>query len=688
LYFLQPYNPPPYKDEKKADEVFFRLTGADDTFRQTLHKYAAALELASTASGQAKATYLAKAAGTNPPGYLQQLVRWLREHITTAFTVTYQGKSRPLPELIKGKPSVTSGAHANVRDIVNTVGSVCLASHFEDQAKEYPTFSVLITSANRGQAAQDALRWIKGTTKTQQATAVLDALELLDEDRLDPSRSRCANHILGLLKKKGQGQVLNRSELIQNVVGVEYMAPEKYRLEPEWVVVLFAALVYSGDVVLAVPGNNKFDAGNLEALVTTSLEDLLTFKHIERPKEWNLPALRQLFELLGKPPGRAQLVTQGDHDSVQELQTAVEKTVESIVLAQQSVQTGIPFWGRNLLTEQEQKEYRTRLEEAKTFLESLQAYSTPGKLKNFRHDTAAVKAQKINLEIQREIAALQELVTDLGATAGYLSQAEMVLPADHPWTAQVRGGQSEMRKILEDNRTSHHAHRTRIGQTLASAKKDYINAYMALHTKARLGANDDKRKAALLRDKRLEQLKDLATIELMHASQLIDFQDRLPKLQSCFALTEQDLQATPICPHCNFKPPIEGVKISAANVLSAMDAELDQLLAEWTKTLLDNLEDPTTQDNLSLLKPASRKQVEAFLKKRSLPDKLGKDFLNAVQEGLSGLVKVVVKVEDLRAAILAGGSPATLAEMKKRFDDYLGELAKGKDQSKVRVVLE
>jgi len=36
-------------------------------------------------------------------------------------------------------------------------------------------FSVLITGANRVQAAQDALRWLRGATKSQQATAVLDA---------------------------------------------------------------------------------------------------------------------------------------------------------------------------------------------------------------------------------------------------------------------------------------------------------------------------------------------------------------------------------------------------------------------------------------------------------------------------------------------------------------------------------
>lgn len=92
LYFLQPHNPPRYTDEKKADEVFFRLAGADDTFRQALRKYAAALDLASTAS-QSRSTYQSKA-----DGFLRELVRWLQERMTTAVEVTYGGKSRPLLE--------------------------------------------------------------------------------------------------------------------------------------------------------------------------------------------------------------------------------------------------------------------------------------------------------------------------------------------------------------------------------------------------------------------------------------------------------------------------------------------------------------------------------------------------------------------------------------------------------------
>ncbi|MEA2039007.1 MAG: DUF6079 family protein [Thermodesulfobacteriota bacterium] len=43
---------------------------------------------------------------------------------------------------------------------------------------------------------------------------------------------------------------------------------------------------------------------------------------------------------------------------------------------------------------------------------------------------------------------------------------------------------------------------------------------------------------------------------------------------------------------------------------------------------------------------------------------------------------------DLREALLACGSPATPVEMRKRFEEYLDGLTKGKEPGKVRIVLE
>ena len=78
--------------------------------------------------------------------------------------------------------------------------------------------------------------------------------------------------------------------------------------------VVLAALVYSGHLVLAIPVG-KFDAVGLAQLAATSVGELVRFKHVEHPKDWNLPALTALFELLGLAPGMAQLVTQGKDES-------------------------------------------------------------------------------------------------------------------------------------------------------------------------------------------------------------------------------------------------------------------------------------------------------------------------------------------------------------------------------------
>ena len=684
LYFLQPNEPPRFADAKKADEVFFKLTGADDIFRDALRKYAAALDLSATSSGQAKLTYENKA-----NGFLREMVRWLQENLTTAFEVTYQGKAKPPLAWLKGNIAASSGVRANVRDIVNTVGAVCLATHFLDLAPEYPNFSVLITTASRPQAAQDALRAIAGQPRTRQAAAVLDALELLDGDRLDPNRSKYAGYLLETLNRKGFGQVVNRAELVQDIMGVEYLAPSTMRLEPEWLVVLLAALVYSGDIVLAVPGK-KFDATGLSALAALSVDELAQFKHIEKPKEWNLPALKALFELLDIPPGNVQLVTQGTETPLRELLIVAAHVVERLVLSQQQLQTGVQFWGRNLLDDEQTSTLRKRLEETKTFLESLQAYSSTGKLKNFRYSVDEVIAHRAGLQVLREIELLQSLVADLGTTASYLATAEAILPEKHEWVGQLKLTREQvLADIVNPVMRSNANFRQQAGRKLNELKKAYVETYLALHARSRLGLNEDKRKNALIHDERLLKLETLSTIDLMPHQHFTDYLHRLKKeLKSCFALFPQELDASPVCPHCGFRPSVDTVAAPASMQLDALDGELDQMMFEWAHTLLANLEDPTTRSNMELLKPNSRKLIDDFISTYTLPEVLNPDFIHALQEVLSGLVKVPVKSANLRAALLAGGSPATPEEMKKRFDDYLDELTRGNEPGKVRIVLE
>ena len=692
LYFIQPHEPPRFQDERKPDEVFLHLIGADDRFREALRGYAAALDLASTSSGHAKATYASKATG-----FLRNLVAWLREHMGSAFEVGHQGDRKPLLEWAKGSKGghslreisgISPSERINFRDLVNAVAGICLEGHFAEQAPDYPCFSVLVMSDSRAQAAQDALRWIAGGAKTRQGTAILDSLGLLDGDRLDPGRSKYATHILDRVHKKGHGQVVNRGELIQERLGVEYLAAETLRLEPEWAAVLLAALVHSGDLVLAFPGR-KFDAGDLPALAALPLDELVRFRHVERPKDWNLPAIKALFELLGLTPGLGVLVTQGKDEPIQELQKAVTQVVGRLAMAHQAVRTGLPFWGRNLIDAEEAGGLGSGLERTKSFLESLQAYTSPGRLKNFRHDAAEVSGHAAGLEALAEVEALQGLVSEFGAVAAYLTAAESVLPSSHEWVGEVAGARNEVLAALaRSDRRDAMSLRRRSLHKLGDLKERFAGVYLDLHAKARLGVNEDQRKSALMRDDRLGRLRTLSVIDLMPVRQMTDFLERLADLRSCFTLTRDEFEATPVCPHCGFRPALERDAPPAGRALSLLDDDLDRLLADWTRTLLANLDDPAARENLSLLQPERAKRVNAFISEGKLPDPLEPEFVEALQEVLSGLVKVVVTAEDLKAALLAGGSPASPAEMKARFEGYLDGLAKGEEPAKVRVVLE
>ena len=686
IYFIQPFEPPRFRDDTKGDEVFFRLKGLDEAIKRHLSFYAAAQDLASTASGGAKTVYLDKAKDA-----LRDMSKWLQEKQMTAYEVTYQGKSKTLQEWTKGvslrdKARLGPDERINFRDVVNVISGLALNNQFAEVAPEYPTFSALVTEANRKQLIGNALRALAGGNRTKDAVVILDGLEMLDGDRIDPTQSRYAQEVLARLKSKGHGQVLNRAELVNGDAEVEYFAPIKFRLEPDLMVAVLGGLVYSGDIVLAITGD-KIDSGKITLLAERPLEELKQFKHVEAPKEINFAVLRSLFEMLGLPPGLAQQATQGSDEPVKLLQEDVGKLTRRVLSAATDLSGRLSFWGQSLLREEEIRDWRTKLDALKAFSESLAPYNTVGKLKNLRIGSDDIAAQTKNLEILQAVEGMLELVAELGTTASYLSQAEMVLTADHDWVGQAQDARKKVLEKLAADRTAQNAVEYR--QALAKLKKEYITAYVGLHSKARLGVTEENTKSALRKDPRLVAMRALAGISLMPTSQLTSFEEKLDKLKSCASLVESELVASPVCPHCGFRPANEqGDLLPASNILKQLDDELDRLIGGWMQTLLDNLDDPIIQENFDLLKPAARDIVDAFVSSKVLPDPVAPEFVAAVQEALSGLEKINVSGADIRQALLQGGSPATPEDLRKRFETFLSDRCKGKDTTKLRFVVE
>jgi hypothetical protein len=71
-----------------------------------------------------------------------------------------------------------------------------------------------------------------------------------------------------------------------------------------------------------------------------------------------------------------------------------------------------------------------------------------------------------------------------------------------------------------------------------------------------------------------------------------------------------------------------------------------------------------------------------------LPDPLDSDFVQALREAFSGLVRVTASLRDLDQTLVGDHGAVTVDELRGRFDSWIDGLLKGKDRQKARIVLE
>ncbi len=310
----------------------------------------------------------------------------------------------------------------------------------------------------------------------------------------------------------------------------------------------------------------------------------MAFKHVEKPKGLPLAELVALFELLGLAEGLIR--NENTHDeAVKQLRSKANELTEKVVTVAQYVQTGLPCWGSELIPAEDREQQRQKLDDLKGFLEGLQAFNTPGKLKNFSKSVLEIQVQVATLDLIKQIEDLNGLVQELTALTGYLATAAAVLPPQDPWRAQMETMRSEWRaKLMDPSARSAADFRQKINRALQKVKDDYRTAYFNLHKKARLGVNEDGKKKELLKDSRLESLKKLAGVSLLsalHPERASDHGWRRCRRASRWSRTTWT--PLPICPHCNFRPQEENLGASGVAVLDQIDQQLDGLLENWTQ---------------------------------------------------------------------------------------------------------
>jgi hypothetical protein len=672
IYFLQPFDMPKFKNEQKSDEVFFKLKKFDDQFRRVISLFSGARELAITATAGTKNLYEEKA-----NDYLRQVTKWLRDNMLEAYDVTYKGVTKILSEAITNMPP-----QASSREIFDAAAQTCLKSWFDEKYPDYPHFLKLktpMTRENLSIYAVDALKCISGATAVN-GTAFLDGLVLLENEKLNIRQSGYARWVLDKLEAKAQNQVVNRSELLETIytcMGThDVELTQSYAMEPELLIVLLAALVYNGDIVITVNGVT-YDAMKYDQLIKLSLTELKDFSHIKRPIGLPLPALKALFELLNIAPGLLQPNSLADGVIQMNRQTSVR--LDDTIMMLQTIRSGIPCWDGVILSPAEQEDYRVKLEDLKAFLEGIQVYNSPAKLHNFRYTETEVIAKQEALNLLKQLKGLQQRVLEVSNTATYLVKAGRQLPEDHPWQTDADAALNDLIRALKNNESCQKENTEILG-----LKDEYQLIYMDLHAKVRLNAADDNRKTALMNDKRVAALKQLGTIELLPEHLANQLLGRISGLQTCWNLTQKDLDKQVECPHCKYWPRNEAGK--KLELLGQLDDEVQDLLDAWTKTIIETLNHAEIKENISLLKLEQQELLKSLMTNGAFSLPVNAALLQAITELLQGIEKVAIPWAEVKEA-LGNGNPLTYEEVNLRFTKVLQKHLGNQPLNRIRVVL-
>jgi hypothetical protein len=692
--------------EPRPDEVHFALTGLDAEFGEIVRAYAGAAALA-----QESATYR-PAYAEKADIHLRRLTRWLGQNIAAQLQVTHQGVSRTVSQVLA---QTRSSASQDTEELLKLLAAHLLAPHFGDAYPDYPAFSRLrepISEAARPTAAMDAIRFLAGRGRTNLAVAVLDGLGLLDSDeRFKPLQSPYARHWLEMLQSRGETQVVNQGEVLVTVAGGIYPVYKdpRFHLEPEWVAVALLALVYDGQIVLNLGGNEALDAGSIERAATRAIGDLTDFRFYARPRQLPLTVWQVIFDGLGLQSGLLR-DPNGQDDAVRALQAHIQSELGQIVRWQGAVQGGLALWNESIFTDRlrfesqggqvvehtplppvalSQTDLLPYLRQAKEFLESLGRFNTPGKLRNLRLSAPEAGQALTDRRIALRAGDVLEAVNALQASTAYLGLAQANLPPEHPWNVQADDARRELldgvRRLAKGEERFETPGWLR---RLERLRAEYVTVYSDLHAEFVLGPAEDDRRIRIQQDGRMEQLKQLARIDILNRAELDNWSSAIHAIKTCREYHPGLLTDTPTCPRCHFRP-VQAGSQPAAQLLARLDERLDTILSQWHGGLGRSLQSETAQASMGSMTPQERQPLERYLAAAN-PEAapLPAGLVESAQRALRGLQSLPIDPDALVAALKVGGLPCTVEELNQRFHSFLAAQMRGHDRQNTRLTIE
>ncbi|MHB1455400.1 MAG: DUF6079 family protein [Armatimonadota bacterium] len=660
-----------------ADELYWLIEDFDDNFLQMLTKYASAKELAGQSRGDDKKAY-----DQISQRFLDPTLRTFVDNSAEWISIRWNGQMKRFGKWVQ---ELTPSKETSLfKTRLESISEVMLESHFDSKFPNYPVFEIKINENTRAQNAQSALDIIcKHGMETDAGRKVLKALRLYDEGAPTPDVSPWLGIIRKELKVLDPGQVLNNSDLFEKREDRIFMRGES--IEAEWLHVVLAAGVEAGDLVVIGLNNMKYGAANLiEFYKNINIPEKII--RIALPAEIPISEWRKLFKLLKVNEGL--LANPSTYkEGLEIFQAELFKRVQHLVQTKEKLKGNLLFAPDDTMPNKLVD--ISVFEFVKLTLESLANLNSRAKMQNLKLTSNEINqlSEHINqCEIQERILRFFD---DMQIKLSAIRRYEDILGAHTEFKIALDDFKKVMAEVYANPGT---VNLDEVKIHTDDLARLALNTYQTLKKRYTLDKNGDKRKKLILEGNKLKTLNKLAMISVLNKSKLEQVWKPLEKMPVNQPCTDDELLKSPtgLCPYTKFdpRPFMEDDAIPAIDALTKCEEDLDIFVDDWTKQLLNELNDPAIRSTLTALKPSDKLIVDEFLQNSSLPSTVDDAFVKIINEALSGLKTRPVKAISFTKQIFGDGLPLKEAELRERFESWL-KTVKGKDSPEsIRFILE
>lgn len=670
IYFMPIFNKANMVHGDEPDSIYVHLDKVSAEMKELVELYASAEALIASVDSSQKPFY-----EQYKRRYEDKLKPVFQRDFVQCTEIVYQGEVQPInPQMLTG---------GSKEQAISNIASTLLEDYFCSQLPNYPKFTLLkgsITSQNRAAMLKGARQKIANFDfQNRDSEAILAGLGLLIDNQLSTEGCIYAISVKKMLDDKGQGEVLNRDEILHRFWDNEWHTND-YDIDADYEFLVLAAMVALGEIEIDFPGGKNINASNLKEIIDLPAESFFSFSNIRHPKGMNTSAVRELFLAIMRKDMTSQLNNKAIYDEL--VEKGKQLAAEAIHMGH-DIANGIYLEGIEILSSVRGSEIRNRLTALAGLCDKLPSYASPAKMRNLPWTADDIKRVTAVRKDMDDIKKTMHFVEDFRSRLSYLNQAKQYM-TDDSMKQRVEDAFQRLNDVIAkmNDEPMVAAYRTELDTLMGDYADWYLSEYSRLHITAL--QDTEKRKILNSNESRICEAICGADHDKGYfavSAQYAEWTRKMAQLTvSSNSVSRDSVLRTP---YQGFNP----VQFAGKQLprLADLNEELSAIYNNVDESLHQILKDETLLTNKDILTDSEQGLLQRFnTGAEELSPMNAERLVEIVSKLHQGINKIATSVEALRTVF---NRPMTPDDAIKAFKQHIINITGGSKDANIRIIL-